>query len=184
MGYTPCLPAPLYFGARSNASTNKGTDDGLGGGNRKAKSRSKDKPGCAAELGAGHGQDQGSWLGNEMLEVNDAVPDSASHTRSEGDSADEFGDHGQDTGLRHAESARGHRCGIGVGDIVGAISEGADAEGDRDQGDDPGILFEHGHCWVRLDAEDESEKNGGLCRCGGRNVPRTGGEVAISIYIR
>jgi hypothetical protein len=137
------------LGARSNPCANECTDDGLGGGNGKARSRGEDQPCRAAEFGAAHDQDQRSWASFETGDVDDVNLDSASHTRPQGDSANKFCNHGQYTDLRHRESARGGGGGVGVGDIVGAISKRADAECDGDQGDDPRVLVEYGHCLLR-----------------------------------
>jgi len=68
-----------------------------------------------------------------------------SHTRTKSNGTNKLSYHGQNTNLRHGERSCSNRGSIRIGDIVGAISKGAHAERDRDQGDDPRILLKNSH---------------------------------------
>lgn len=139
------LPGPFDGGLGGVADPDERADDGLGGGHGEAIHGCDDEPDGAADLGAAHAQDEGARRGLEAVDVDDAVLDGLGDAGAEGDGADELGTHGEEADLRHGEGASGDGGGIGIGDIVGAVTKGAGAEGDGDDREDPVVLGEDGH---------------------------------------
>ena len=144
--HTAGVPAPRDTGLGRETNPDQGPDDGLGGGHGEPGTCRNHQPGCTAGLGTGHCEDQDAGFVCETVDVDDIVLDGARDTSSQGDGADELCAHRDEPDLGHRQSPRCDGGSVGVGDIVGAVPEGREAEGDGDEGDDPVILREGHHC--------------------------------------
>lgn len=135
-------PLPGDIGLGSEANTDQCTDDGLGRGDRPSEEGSRGQPSSRANLGAAHGQHEGTGVGGtcETVRGDDTRLDGVGDSTTQGHGTDELGDGGQDTRVPHLQGACCDRSRVRVGDIVGAVASSTEHKGDRGEGQDPVIL--------------------------------------------
>lgn len=105
--------------------------------NRHPQPRRNHQPSRTSHLRARHSENQHLRPILKSINRDNAVLDRGRHASTQSDGSHEFGHDGQETDLDHGERACGHRGGVRVGDIVGAVSEGAEAECYGDNGEKP-----------------------------------------------
>ena len=139
-------PPPFDRRRGCEANTDQCADNSLRCGDWETGACSDDQPRRASSLSAAHCKNEDPWGRLEAIDGNDAILDGSSDSIAQSDRAHELCDHRQEADLGHGQGTCGDGGGIGVGDVVGAIPEAADAEEDGDEGDDPVILSDVG-CW-------------------------------------
>ena len=105
----------------SNTGTSESTNDGLSGRDGHTSDGSDSEEDGGSDLGATHGEHEGTGYRLEGVEGEDTALDGSSDSGSESDSTEELSEAGQNTSLPHLQGPRSHGRGVGVGDIVGTV---------------------------------------------------------------